>query len=95
VFDLIHERQGKGWQFLFLGANQDAIKEGGSLGIGAANSVGFAHTGAGATSAFASASAFVQTFANLAPLKSKSSLAIDDTQAKLFKQQRRQRRSKN
>lgn len=34
VFDMIrHQRQTNNWTFLFLGANQDAISEAGSLGI--------------------------------------------------------------
>jgi hypothetical protein len=97
ISDLIQERQANGWQFLFLGADQDAISEGGSLGIAASNSLGFAATGAGTTSAFASASAFVQSFSNLAPVKSKSSLPDLDAEAqqKLARDARNQRPSKN
>ena len=31
----------KGWQFIYLGANQDAIQEGGSFGIQAANAINY------------------------------------------------------
>jgi hypothetical protein len=33
IKDLIFERQKDGWQFLYLGANQDAFAEAGSMGI--------------------------------------------------------------
>lgn len=95
VFELIRKRQENGWQFLFLGANQDAIKECGSLGIDAGSCVGFAHTGDGVSTAFASASSFIQSFGDLVKPKSKPSLSMTDTQAKLLRQQRRQRGSKN
>lgn len=44
------------WEFVFIGANQDAIAEGGSLGIRANSSITFAASGAGATAAFDSLS---------------------------------------
>jgi hypothetical protein len=37
---LVQEKTDKdGWQFLYMGANQDAIEEGGKIGIAAANSI--------------------------------------------------------
>jgi hypothetical protein len=39
VFEMIKEKETKGWNFIFLGANQDAIKAGGELGIKAGNSM--------------------------------------------------------
>src|SRR5690606_13208576 len=42
VFDMIrHQRQTNNWSFLFLGANQDAISEAGSLGIPAEDAMNF------------------------------------------------------
>jgi hypothetical protein len=41
VFGLIEEKKKMGWNFLFLGANQDAIKAGSSLGISSSNSVNY------------------------------------------------------
>jgi len=35
IFKMIEDRKNDGWQFMFLAANQDAIKEGASYGIGA------------------------------------------------------------
>jgi len=44
------------WEFVFIGANQDAISEGGSMGIRAQSSITFDASGAGATMAFSSLS---------------------------------------
>lgn len=41
VFSLIEEKKKMGWNFLFLGANQDAIKAGSSMGISASNSINY------------------------------------------------------
>lgn len=41
VFSKIEEKKKEGWNFLFLAANQDAMKTGGSLGISASNSMTF------------------------------------------------------
>lgn len=57
VFARITEQQEKrGWKFIFLGANQDAIKSGARLGIGAGSSLTYAHTPRGSRDAFASTS---------------------------------------
>lgn len=42
-----HETQKYGWEFLFLGANMDAVKEAGSFGIRADRSVTFQNDGVG------------------------------------------------
>lgn len=44
------------WEFVFIGANQDAIAEGASYGIRATSSITFDATAAGATAAFSSLS---------------------------------------
>ena len=57
VFARITEQQEKrGWKFIFLGANQDAIKSAARLGIGAGTSLSYAHTGGGSRHAFGSSS---------------------------------------
>jgi uncharacterized protein YegL len=57
VADMIRHQRAQGdWQFLFFGANQDAVKEADSLGIDAASAVTFEGTGAGARKAFRSIS---------------------------------------
>jgi hypothetical protein len=96
VFKTIRERQEQhGWQFVFLGANQDAILEGGKFGIDAGNSLTFEPTGEGAQSAFNSASKFVQTFATLAGPPPSFSDADRKAQERLARQRRKQRPSKN
>jgi Mg-chelatase subunit ChlD len=47
VFRMIKERTEQGWAFLFLAANQDAIAEGGLIGIGAAQSLNFMASASG------------------------------------------------
>jgi len=62
IFEMIYDLQKeKGedkvqWDFVFIGANQDAIAEGGSIGIRAQASLTYDATGAGCTSAFSSLS---------------------------------------
>lgn len=46
----------EGWKFIFLAANQDAIKSGGHLGVSASNSMSYAATSDGATNVFMSVS---------------------------------------
>ena len=48
---MIKDRQGVGWQFVFLAANQDAIAAGGQLGIAKGDSLTFAYTGQGVQAA--------------------------------------------
>lgn len=57
VFARITEQQEKrGWKFIFLGANQDAIKSAAQLGIHRGTSLSYAHTPGGSRHAFASTS---------------------------------------
>jgi hypothetical protein len=41
VFDKIEEKKKAGWNVLFLAANQDAMKTGGTIGVSASNSMTF------------------------------------------------------
>ncbi len=53
VFDMIrHQRQTNKWIFLFMGANQDAISEAGSLGIPEDAAMNFESNGHGTQAAF-------------------------------------------
>jgi hypothetical protein len=53
VFDMIrHQRQTNGWAFFFMGANQDAISEAGSLGIPEGAAMNFESNGRGTLAAF-------------------------------------------
>lgn len=42
-----HQTETYSWQFLFLGANQDAIAAGASIGVAASNAMSYAGTGVG------------------------------------------------
>jgi len=41
VKDLVEQKQKEGWTVMYLGANQDAFAEGGSMGIAAANTMNY------------------------------------------------------
>ena len=57
VFAMItHQREAYKWEFLFLGANQDAIQAGANIGIGALNAMSYASNPQGTADAFASTS---------------------------------------
>lgn len=58
VFEMIeHQRKNYAWEFVFLGANQDAIQAGSAIGIEPSNSMTFAHNDHGTQSMYASLSA--------------------------------------
>lgn len=50
------------WKFLFLAANQDAIKAGNSIGISSSNSITYAATNAGASNVFMSVSSNISSY---------------------------------
>ena len=50
------------WKFLFLAANQDAIKAGGSIGIAGHNSINYSATTAGTSNVFASVSSNMSSY---------------------------------
>lgn len=52
-----HQRAAYQWDFVFLGANQDAIKVAGGIGIAAGNAMTYAANSQGTPMAFAAASA--------------------------------------
>lgn len=57
VFEMIsHQRDKYKWEFVFLGANQDAIKAATNLGMAGANAMTYAANSAGTQSAFLSTS---------------------------------------
>lgn len=58
VFDLITDRKEKGWEFIFLAANQDAISTGTSLGISAGASINFSYDSIGAQNAYRATSVY-------------------------------------
>lgn len=57
IFASIKARRAKKWEFVFIGANQDAIQAGGALGIAGANNMTYGANALGTQSMFASVSA--------------------------------------
>jgi Mg-chelatase subunit ChlD len=57
VMDCVKARVAEGWSFTFLGANQDAIQEGGGMGVAASSSLTYAASPEGTREAMRSASA--------------------------------------
>ena len=47
----VKERSQAGWHFTFLGANQDAIQEGGNLGVSSAAAMTYVPSAAGVAGA--------------------------------------------
>lgn len=68
VFEMIEELKSEGredhvnWEFVFIGANQDAISEGSSFGIRAGASLSYMASGDGATAAFDSLSQGITSY---------------------------------
>jgi Mg-chelatase subunit ChlD len=60
VMDSVKARSAEGWHFTFLGANQDAIQEGGGLGVAAASSLTWEQSQSGAQGAMTGLSASVR-----------------------------------
>lgn len=59
---ITHQREAYKWEFVFLGANQDAIQEASKIGIFASQAMNYAPTGKGVQTAFASTSKSMRSF---------------------------------
>lgn len=64
TYDQVHaatteQREKWGWEFLFLGANMDAVKEGAKLGVPSANSITYDTDSKGVASSYGAVSASV------------------------------------
>lgn len=57
-----HQRDKYNWQFVFIGANQDAIQTGATLGVSAANSYNYAASAKGTDAVYASMSAGLRSY---------------------------------
>ena len=56
IAERISALEARGWTFVFLGANEDALAEGSTMGIATGSTTGFAATGTGVRKAWASIS---------------------------------------
>ncbi len=63
VMTMIKEQEQQwNWQFMFLGANQDAIQTGADFGIAASNSMSYANNAAGTSKAFAAVTSNLRSY---------------------------------
>lgn len=68
VMGMIKEQTEKWkWQFLFMGANQDAIQTGADFGIAACNSMSYASNAAGTSKAFAAVTSNLRSYREADP----------------------------
>jgi hypothetical protein len=72
------------WKFLFLAANQDAIKSGSSLGIKADNSITYAATADGAYNIFSTVSSNMASYRSAKTMYTSTSNVIQDFNEKKF-----------
>ena len=68
IVKIIEAHEKEGWDFVFLGANQDAIAEGGSIGVRASNALTYGATQDGVHAMYASVS---ENLTNYRGLRSK------------------------
>lgn len=62
IHDLVTQQRDKGWEFIFLGANMDAIATATSFGMSAGAAGNFAPTGAGVRSAYAASGSLTTSY---------------------------------
>jgi hypothetical protein len=79
-----HQTEVYKWDFVFLGANQDAIRTGAMMSIPAAASLSYTSSNAGTANVFAAAASYVGSIrsgasAAFSPKDRKAALAEDDT----------------
>ncbi len=72
-----HEKEKYGWEFLFLGANIDAVGTAAGLGIGADRSVNFVPDGKGLDLCFETVGDAICDLKRRAPLSSNWSMKVD------------------
>lgn len=78
IFSLIKEKEDKqGWKFIFLAANQDAIKTGNSIGIKGGRSMTYASTSAGTDAAFKSVASNLSGYRSAKFAKISANLSMD------------------
>lgn len=87
VFNLIQEHEEKGWKFIFLAANQDAIKTGKTIGIKGGRAMSYSATADGTKAAFKSVARNTSLyrsgkFASIDLASLEKSLDFSDTQRK-------------
>lgn len=86
VFDIVSKkREEDKWEFVYLGANQDAMKEGVALGLSHLNSFNYASTGSGTVGAYRAVSNMAKSLRS-SPGPQLSQEALDQTRRELDEQ---------
>jgi hypothetical protein len=62
IMKMIETQTNEGWKFLFLAANQDAIKAGGSIGIKGSNSINYSSNDLSTANVFATVSSNMKQY---------------------------------
>ena len=73
-----HQQQKYNWEFIFMGANQDAILTAGALGIGQAQTLTYAPNSAGTEAAYASVSKAVYRSRTATALNAPAAAAFEE-----------------
>ena len=77
IFEMISKREKKGWKFIYLGANQNAMEEGGKIGVNKMNTVTWSADSKGINTAFKSAGVYASMYRS-APLGSNFSADLSE-----------------
>lgn len=86
VFKMISKREEKdGWNFVYIGANQDSFAEGRKIGIKGTRTMNYKASTSGVMRAYSGMSDYVASFRSADTLSDANSLDISDTSAKKTK----------
>jgi hypothetical protein len=77
VFEKIAKREKKGWVFIYLGANQNAMEEGGKIGIDKGRTTTWTADADGIRYAFAAASTYTEKYRNAKSVAEVESLDLN------------------
>jgi hypothetical protein len=77
VFTKIAKREKKGWNFIYLGANQDAMKEGGKIGLSKGKTATWSADSEGIYNAFSAASSYATKYRSATTLEDIQSLDLN------------------
>jgi hypothetical protein len=77
IFEKIAKREKKGWNFIYLGANQDAMKEGGKIGISKGKTATWSADTEGVYKAFSAASSYATKYRSASSLADIQSLDLN------------------
>lgn len=76
ILNKITKREKKGWKFLYLGANQDAMKEGGKIGVNKFNTVTWSADSKGVKSAMDAVNTYAVNYRKASTVEDYNSLNL-------------------